>query len=174
MIIFRKIAGFARYLFNKRTEIERLSGNDILLAKVILDIHRTKVRTEFVIVPLYALSPIHPIDRGAALEATEKRAATIAQHRDEIIDKRIVDRELLNKYLTSVSWIKVVEVMPDRFISFEGNGRIEALKRNFTSHDKVMVEVECYTVSNPRTIQRRIARVRYHNGAAKNDTLAMM
>lgn len=155
-----EIAGFWSYLLGKRSEVQALSARDVLLAKVILDIHRKRTRTEFVFVPLFAVRQIHPIDREDALQATAQRAATVEAHKAEILNHKRVSREILAAYLPSVSWIKVVQQDPQTYIAYEGNGRLAALQKVFRPEDGLLLEVEQYFFRNPAKILRRMNRVR--------------
>lgn len=88
MNIFHEIAKFIRYLSGKRTEVKNLSVNDVVLGKVILDIHRKKSATVFTLVPLYCVKPVHPINRENSLEQTEKRAAGLKQHKQFLLQEK--------------------------------------------------------------------------------------
>jgi hypothetical protein len=167
--VFENLKKLYRYLLNKRSELENLNVNDILLAKLVLDIHRKKITNTFQKVPLYSIEPIHPINRENSLAATLKRAEAVRSMRDEIILSKCVDREVLGTYLPSISWIKVIDCQNGNFVSFEGNGRLEALKKVFNKGDGITVEVEVYTIKNVVKIQRRIDRVRRHNGVGKGE-----
>lgn len=162
--IIDKILEFFRYLLGKRSELRDLEFKDVLLAKVILDIHRKRTATRFIEAPLYALKPVHPIDRESSLATTEERAAALREHRDDILAGGVASREVLATYIPSVSWIKVVRMSDDEFIAYEGNGRIVAMQRVFESCDGLLVEVEEYVFRNPKKIIRRLDRVRRLNG----------
>jgi hypothetical protein len=162
--IIDKILGFFRYLLGKRSELRDLDFKDVLLAKVILDIHRKRTGTRFIEAPLYALKPVHPIDRESSLAAAGERAAELREHRDRILAGGVASREVLAKHIPSVSWIKVVRVDDDEFIAYEGNGRIAAMQRVFEPGDGLLVEVEEYVFRNPKKIIRRLDRVRRLNG----------
>ena len=151
------------YLFNKRAELANLGANDLLLAKLVMDFHRKKTGNKFMNVLLYEIEPIHPIDRDDALRTTTDRAAAIAAHKEEIALGQLVSRELLGRFMPSISWIKVVNVGPERYVSFEGNGRLEALKRVFVPADGISVEVEIFSFRNMKKMKRRIDRVRRLN-----------
>ena len=70
---------FVSWLLGKRSELGRLGRRDALLAKVVVDIHRHTVASEIRAVPLALLEPIHPIDRGDAVEEVERRAAVLRE-----------------------------------------------------------------------------------------------
>ena len=69
----QRFINFLRYLAGNKSELKRINRNDALLAKVVVDIHRKRAETEFILTPLHSILPIHPIDRGEALRSKEKR-----------------------------------------------------------------------------------------------------
>jgi len=152
------------YLVGKRSELEDLELKDAVLAKTILDIHRKKSGKETVMVPLFALHPVHAIDRPSAEAATAKRAAVLREHRPELLELGQLTQVELARFLPSVSWIKVVCEAEERYISFEGNGRIAALQAVFCQNDKMQIEVEEYVFARPAKIVRRLRRVQRMNG----------
>jgi hypothetical protein len=162
------ISAFFKYLSRKKSDVSRMDESDALLAKVVLDIHRKRTSTDMVFVPLRTIRPIHPVDRGIAAEDVSKRAETVAAHQDEVLETRRISKEYLAAYIPSVSHIKIVEIGPNDYVSFEGNGRLEALRRVFGQETDVTVEVEQYVFrpSDRTKIARRVNRVRRWNGVA--------
>jgi len=153
-----------RYLLGKRSELEELQFKDLVMAKAILDIHRKRTSKEVVRVPLFALFPIHVIDRADAIEAVQERIAALEPQRAALLASGQLTCEDLARVLPSVSWIKVVEDRPGTYLAFEGNGRIAALQAVFCPADELAVEVELYHFENPAKIRRRLQRVRRLNG----------
>ena len=163
-----------RYLFDKRGELDDLELKDLVMAKTIVDVHRHRTAKHLVAVPLFALHPIHVIDRDGAIAATERRAEVLGEVADELRAAGTLTEALLARHLPSVSHIKVVPVTdarptegdpsPAEYLAFEGNGRIAALQRVFTPADGLTVEVERYDVDDPVKILRRLNRVRRWNG----------
>ena len=162
--MFDEIRKLVGYLKGKKSEIEELDIKDIVMAKAILDIHRTRTHKEIVSVPLFALHQIHLLDRENAIEATRQRAEILEAHRDELLEHGTLSCELLARFLPSVSWIKVVEEKPKSYLAFEGNGRIAAMQRVFSPEEELTVEVELYRFRRPKKIVRRLNRVRRLNG----------
>lgn len=152
------------YLIKKRSELRDLDVKDVVMAKAILDIHRTRSLKRFTMAPLFSLRQIHLLDRDNALRATEARARTLADHKADLLRTRRITREVLAQHLPSVSWIKVVQENADSFLAFEGNGRVAAMQMVFKPSDAVSVEVEQYLFKNPRKVLRRLNRVRRMNG----------
>jgi hypothetical protein len=152
------------YLWGKRSELKEMSEADILLAKVVLDIHRKRSHSQFKMVPLFDLCQIHPIDRENSLQATEKRMAILIKHKEELLQTCTLDQETLNTYLPSVSAIKVVRNEAGKYIAFEGNSRLVALQNVFSHPDEMKIEVEEYLFKDNTKIVRRMYRVRkLHN-----------
>lgn len=105
-----KALGFFRYLLGKSSEIPDLDRNDVLLGKVVLDIHRKKRDTGMRYVPLDEILPIHPIDREEAIATMRERAAVVRKHREDIESRGRISREFLNQFLPSVSNVKVADL----------------------------------------------------------------
>ena len=51
----------------------------------------------------------------------------------------------------------------DRWLAFEGNGRLYAMREAFADEDGMQVEVEEYRFDDDRSIRRRLGRVRRLN-----------
>jgi hypothetical protein len=156
------IAKWWHYLLGKRGELAALDHKDAYMAKVVMDIHRKRSGKRLTRVPLAKLEPIHRIDRDSALRSTRERADALRKHRDALLATRLLDSDALQAIIPSVSQIKVVQD-GDRWLAFEGNGRLYAMREVFTAEDGMRVEVEEYTFDDPRSIQRRLHRVRKLN-----------
>lgn len=152
------------YLMGKSDELKDMRLRDLMLAKVVMDIHRKQISKTVQRVPLAQIYPIHPVDRDNALASLNKRIAVLEKNDSLLQAQSCIDFAFLSQFLPSVSWIKVVQVEEDRYVSFEGNGRIEALKK-VLSDTSVPVEVEGYEFDENEKIRRRIQRVQRMNGA---------
>ena len=150
------------YLLGKRSEVAQMDYKDAYLAKVVLDIHRKRSGKRVVRVPLARLEPIHRIDRENAMRATRERVDALRPHRDALLATRLLDGEALQTILPSVSCIKVVQD-GERWLAFEGNGRLYAMREVFAPEDGMQVEVEEYVFDDARSIRRRMQRVRALN-----------
>ena len=161
-----KTLNFFRYLWGKSSDIGDLDRNDVLLGKIILDIHRKKTDAEMEFVPSNQILPIHPIDREEAIETLVKRAAVVTEHREEIVSRGRISREFLHQYLPSVSDIKVADLGDGLYVSFEGNGRLAAVQRGLGEDTALPIEVELYRFGarDRKQLRRRIDRVRRRNG----------
>lgn len=156
------IAKWWHYLLGKRGELAALDHKDAYMAKVVMDIHRKRTGKRLTQVPLAQLEPIHRIDRENALRSTRERADALRAHRDALLATKLLDREALDTIIPSVSQIKVVRD-GERWLAFEGNGRLYAMRDVFSADDGMRVEVEEYLFDDPRSLQRRLRRVRKLN-----------
>ena len=153
------------YLLGKRGELAHMDHKDAYMAKVVMDIHRKRTGKTLVQVPLAQLEPIHRIDRDSALRSARERADALRAHRDALLTTKLLDSEALQAIIPSVSQIKVVRD-GDRWLAFEGNGRLYAMREVFAPEDDMQVEVEEYLFDDPRSLQRRLRRVRKLNRLA--------
>ena len=149
-------------MLGKRGELAALGHKDAYMAKVIMDIHRKRSGKRLIRVALAQLEPIHRIDRESALRTTQQRAESLRAHRDALLTTKLLDSETLQSIIPSVSQIKVVQD-GNRWLAFEGNGRLYAMHEVFNAEDGMQVEVEEYLFDNPRSLQRRLRRVRKLN-----------
>lgn len=157
----------------KLPELAELDVGDLLMAKAIADIKSKVDRVEHVFVDHRKLAPIHPIDRDTAIAKCEERAEAarralplLENNGMRLSEDLIGAREELEAF-RSVTGFQVVEIDDDRFVTFEGNGRREALARAFGEDRPVEVEVRVYRFDDrrtERTIRRRVDRVRRHKG----------
>lgn len=150
------------YLLGKRSEVAEMDYKDAYMGKVILDIHRKRREKRVTQVPLARLEPIHRIDRENALRATRERIEALRPQRDTLLTTKLLDGAALQTHIPSVSRIKVVQD-GDLWLAFEGNGRLYAMREVFAPEDDMQVEVEEYIFDDPRSIQRRLRRVRRLN-----------
>jgi len=155
---------FLSYLHGKRSEVQDLDLKDIVLTKVILDIHRKRTGKRFILVPLFSVKLIHALDRENTLADTKKREEALLRQKDLLVARGKIDRAVLSEILPSVSWIKVVRENENSFIAYEGNGRLGAMQNVFTAEDGLVLEVEEYLFRNPARIIHRMNRVRRMNG----------
>ncbi len=149
-------------MLGKRGELAALDHKDAYMAKVILDIHRKRSGKRLTRVALAQLDPIHRIDRESALRTAQQRAEALRAHRDVLLTTKLLDSDALQAIIPSVSQIKVVQD-GSRWLAFEGNGRLYAMHEVFSAGDNMQVEVEEYLFDNPRSLQRRLRRVRKLN-----------
>ena len=161
--MIRSLRRFGSYLLGKSDEVQDLDLKDLLMAKVILDIHRTRTSKELVFLPLGHLNPIHKLDRPNAIRATEARVEALGPHRERLLAAGRLTCADLAEVLPSVSWIKAVRESDESYLTYEGNGRLAALHGVFGRKADLEVEVELYRFRRPKKIVRRLNRLRRLN-----------
>jgi hypothetical protein len=79
---------------------------------------------------------------------------------------------LLHEFLPSVSDIKVADLGSGRYVAFEGNGRLAALREGLGADVQLPVEVERYRFNtrDRGRFHRQIDKLRRKNGAALSGT----
>ena len=151
----------------KLPEIAELDMSDVLMAKSIADIRTLHSEIEHIMVSHHQLKAIHPIDRDTANDKCNARAAAarkalpILQAHDMKLTENLIAAEKALAEFESVTGFQVVKI-DEGYVTFEGNGRREALRRAFPDQE-VFVEVRLFKFSNPATqddIERRVKRVR--------------
>ena len=162
--MIRRLRRLVSYLLGKSDEVQDLDLKDLLMAKVILDIHRTRTSKELVFLPLGHLKPIHKLDRPNAIRATGARVEALKPHRERLLAVGRLTCADLAEVLPSVSWIKTVRENDLSYLTYEGNGRLAALHEMFGSDADLEVEVELYHFRRPKKIVRRLNRLRRLNG----------
>lgn len=164
MSVIHNLRKLGAYLVGKSDEVQDLDLKDLLMAKVILDIHRTRTRKELVFVPLGFLKPIHTLDRPNAIRSTEARVEALRPHREHLLAAGRLTCTDLAEVLPSVSWIKTVRENDESYLTYEGNGRLAALHAVFGPGTELEVEAELYHFLRPKKIIRRLNRLRRMNG----------
>lgn len=162
--MIRSVINFFKYLFGKRSEILDLDYKDALLAKANVQIYSRKTHKTIEMVSLKYLKSIHSLNRENAKQVLLQRIQQIAKHRDSILKNNEITMQALNQFLPSVSSIKVVQANTLKYLAFEGNGRIAALKEVFGDQKEVFVEVEQYHFKSKKKIVRQLNRLRKLNG----------
>ena len=153
----------------KLPELAELDVSDVLMAKAIADIRAKKDRVVNRFVDHRDLRAIHPIDRATADAKCEERAEAaraalplLRANNMRLSEELIASREELAAF-RSVTGFQVVALSDGAFVTFEGNGRREALQRAFGDDEPVQVEVRHFVLEDPSvasTIDRRVRRVR--------------
>lgn len=151
-----------RWLIQKAPELKHLSHKDAALAYAVALIGQKVSVREVRAVPLYNLKPIHPITRPSTKEKMAERIKTIAGQRQEILEQNggVVTQDFLKTFLPSATWIKAVEDADGTYITFEGNGRVNSLRRVFKPEDKIKIEVEIYRFADPTPILKQVHETR--------------
>jgi len=163
---YRGLSGFLRYLRGKRYELQYLDASDLWLYFTVASLYWHTERTECQLVPLDTIKPLHPIVRSTAVELVKDRAKSLIAHRRDIIETGRVDRALQDACMPSVSPINVVAENSSSYIAFEGNGRLESIRRVVAGIPGVLVEVVVYHPTNHQSCIGRMRHLRTRNGMA--------
>lgn len=163
---YRGLTGFLRYLGEKRSELWHLNANDLWTYFTVTSLYWHNKQTDSRWVPLEAIKPLHPIVRSAAIALIERRMKSLTVHRHDILATGRVDRVLQDACMPSVSPINVVAEDPSHYIAFEGNGRLEAIRRVVAGIPGVLVEVVVYHPTNHESCIRRLRYIRTRYGMA--------
>jgi hypothetical protein len=166
---YRGLSGFLRYLCGKRYELRHLDANDLWAYFTVGSLYWHTERTECRLVPLNSIKSLHPIVRSTAVDLLEDRTKSLTAHRRDIIATGRVDRALQDACMPSVSPINVVAENPSNYIAFEGNGRLEAIRRvvaGIPGIPEVLVEVVAYYPANHESCVGRLRHLRTRNGMA--------
>lgn len=168
--VLSQAANLLEWGAQKLPELGELDVSDVLMAKAIADIRALRVRVEHRFIDHRKLRAIHPIDRATADAKCEERAAAarvalplLEAHGNRLSEALINGEEALAAF-RSVTGFQVVEIEGGQgFVTFEGNGRREALRRAFGHERAIDVEVRVFLFDDPAvqaTIERRVQRVR--------------
>ncbi|MBT4856652.1 hypothetical protein HON52_00490 [Candidatus Uhrbacteria bacterium] len=148
------------WLGGKRSEIHQLNYKDAFMAHLVLEIMQTSPKPKTKVVPLYSLIPIHPVDnREATIESTKKRAGILATHKKKILKEGSMTKELSAKYLPSLTYIRGVS-SGSEYYTFEGNGRVAALKAVFLKNDNLDIEIEVFQPKKQGKAIKKIKKLR--------------
>ncbi|MBT3230221.1 hypothetical protein HN358_00345 [Candidatus Uhrbacteria bacterium] len=165
MNIANEIKQIWNWLFSKRSEFLQLGYKDAFMAQIVMEILQNNIKHDFEYCKLYKLDPIHPVDnRENAMQATKDRAEKLKPHKSLLLKKRKLSKEDLAKYLPSATYMRAVPMQDNRYVTFEGNGRIAALKQVFSTEDKIEIELEIFQPKHKRRIQKKINKLRAMHG----------
>eukprot|EP00808_Paulinella_micropora_P029805 g34425.t1 len=178
-----KLTEIVKWALQKGPELMELDLSDVLMAKAILDLNRYKTKVHLRFLKLSSLVPIHPIDRESANQKCDERAAVarkafpLIRKNNMRLSEALISSTPELKAFESVTGIQVVQTDKDTWVTFEGNGRAEALKRAFADKPQLLkkLEVECREfVLAPgslgyRKVLRRLKRAQRAKGVEVNN-----
>lgn len=159
-ILIQKIKQLIAYFWGKKSELAVMDEKDVLLSKIVLDIHRKRSRKTSELVPLFNLLPIHPINRASSLTSTYKRIEILRSNRQQLLRTRELTNEVLKKFIPSISAIKTIQLSDNEYVAYEGNGRLAAMQEVFTPKDNLVIEIELYHFNRSQSILGRVRRLR--------------
>jgi len=134
------------WLWQKIPELPFMRHSDVLMAKAVADIHSLNAGTRKSFVRLSECLPIHPIDRGPALEKAVQRATVAKRHEKQFLQhQHHLSEEFLSAFegWRSINGIQIVRAANKKNVyTFEGNGRVAALKMAFPGIDFTLEVLE--------------------------------
>lgn len=153
------------WLWGKRNELGDLSYKDAFMAQIVLEITAVGTPHEFRFIPLHQTKYIHPVDnREPTVQATKERAAVIAKRKDELLGIKQLSKELIAELMPSATYLRAIQDKDGQYVTFEGNGRVAALKQVFDPADNIEIEVDFYAPTKPKQILKNIHKLRrMHN-----------
>merc|ERR1711964_321257 len=160
------------YWLGKVPEIFQMNMSDMYLLNANNSIHNHKAGETKILIPLSDLRPIHPIDRSTAISQCEERAQAAREalpwirENNMTITEELIANEPSLECFKSVTGLQVVALRNGTFVTFEGNGRREALQRAFPRSSEIMVEVRLFYFdkdANDKVVSR-VQRVRKAKG----------
>ena len=169
--VLTKAAELFEWGVQKIPELPQMDFSDLLMAKAVADIHADHQSVEHIFVDHRLLLPIHPITRGPAIEKCKERADAaksalplLRENGMRLSEALIASSPALRPF-ESVTGFQVVRV-GEHYVTFEGNGRREALQMAFPTDEAVMIEVRHYVFDDDERedMQRRVNRVRRYKG----------
>jgi len=153
------------WLFAKRSELFQMNHKDALMAHIVVDIMQNSKKHGFKYCKLHSLDPIHPVDnRKNTIRATQERVNKLKPYRNKLLKRRKLSKEDLSKYLPSATYARAIPTSEGRHFTFEGNGRIAALKQIFTPQDNIEIELDVYYPRHGRKVRRNIKKLRAMHG----------
>ncbi len=173
--LLSQAAAFLEWGAQKLPELAEIDASDLLMGKAIGDIRALSTEVVHRFVDHRRLLPIHPIDRETASAKCDERAEAfqaalpVIEANGMRLSEDLIAAESALAAFRSVTGFQVVALGERGFVTFEGNGRREALQRAFGDETPVFVEVREYRFGDlvtRETIERRIERVRRWKGVA--------
>lgn len=161
MIILDEVKRISHWLWSKRSEVAQMDYRDAFMAHLVLEIIQTSVNNDFNYASLYELHPIHPVDnRENTIKATNERAKKIQKSAERLLGEQKVSKESLAQVLPSTTYIRAIPDGNNGYYTFEGNGRVAALKQVFIPEDNISIELDVYHPKKLKQSQRKVRKLR--------------
>ena len=138
--LYKSIKNSFKYWYEKREELKYLKLRDMKQAYIISQIALfTQEKTnEYIYIKNIKL--LHPVNRISALKKIKEREVVLKQNQEKIVQREAISRENLDKYIPSITPMKVIKFKNRQYVIWEGNGRLVALEKVFGKN--LMIEVE--------------------------------
>lgn len=168
--VLSQVASVLEWGVQKIPELPEMDLADLLMGKVIADIKAVHDSVEYAFIDHRQLRAIHPISRETAIDKCRERASAakaalplIEANGMRLSEEFIATQEELAP-LRSVNGFQVVSMGEGNgYVTFEGNGRREALMMAFGDEVGILIEVRVFHFPDTEThdtIIRRVERVR--------------
>jgi hypothetical protein len=151
---------------SKLRDLPHHARDGFLLIRLNLSIYRHRLKFERASLPFSAIRPLHNFDNPLELEKTHTRARMLVEHREELTRTGIVSTEVLAKYAPSITPIRVIELGQGVYVSYEGNGRLAALRTALHPDEQLAIEVEVAIVKRPEIVLSKIRHYWTRHGLA--------
>jgi hypothetical protein len=172
--ITKPLKRFWSWLYGKHTEVSEMQPRDAFMAKIILETTQKTDEPHMSYVSLFDINQIHPItNRKSARMETIKRAKKVDENKWELLQSGTISNDTLKELMPSVTPIRVVPTNDGSYFSFEGNGRLAALKSVFDQSDDMSVEVEIFKPKNQEEILADIHKLRGMYKTDPDDTVSL-
>jgi len=149
------------WIWGKRHEAKDLDHRDVFMGHIVLEILQTSKKNAFVSIPLFQLKPIHPTNnRATTVKATRERAEKIKAYKADLLNVKMISKERLAELMPSATYIRAIKDADESYATFEGNGRVAALKEVFTPEDDIQIEVDVYYPKKLKRSQKKIKKLR--------------
>jgi hypothetical protein len=109
-------------------------------------------------VKLGKIRMIHGISFEEAAEKLARRVARLNERRDEILGEGRLSFALQTELIPSKNPIRVLMDDTGHYVAFDGNGRVEALRRALGDRPDLKIEVQFYRVESVRA-QRTLRKI---------------
>jgi len=137
-----KVTSTVRHYGGKVGEIRYLDRRAVPATKLRLEIMASTRERVMRAIPLRDLEMIHTVTRDPAVEKLDRRVEALGGEADAIRAKGVVDAATQERLIPSKNPIRVIKTREGKFVVFDGNGRLEAIKRAFGDNPELRVEVQ--------------------------------
>lgn len=159
--LFEEIKRLFNWLWAKRSEAAQLDYRDAFMGHLVLEIMQTSIKNEFKLIKLHESRAIHPTDnRENTIKATNERAELIREQKETLLQNPMFSKEVIAELMPSATYIRAIEDGKGGYFTFEGNGRVAALKQVFDPQDEVEIEVDLYHPKKLKRSQKKIRKLR--------------
>lgn len=132
---------YSDYFLSKVKEVHELDRTAVRASLLRMQISMLATSKGLTYLPMSQLRPIHPIKRAEAVKKLEQRAMAFKNFLDLNQATKISDSQI-SAVLPSRTSIRVINSVDGGYVVFDGNGRLEAIKRS-TDKD-LLLEVDYY------------------------------